>query len=154
MKRASVLLLAIALVLPYAPAMAGTTYGSGAALEKSTPISAILDKPGSYSGKTVRVKGLVVDVCTARGCWLELAGDRPHERIRVKVEDGAIVFPASARGRQAEVQGVVEVMRMCPDEALRFRRNEAREKGVPFDPASITGKETALSIQATGAVIE
>ena len=109
---------------------------------------------GKKYGKTVRVKGLVVDVCTARGCWLELAGDRPHERIRVKVEDGAIVFPASARGRQAEVQGVVEVMRMCPDEALRFRRNEAREKGVPFDPASITGKETALSIQATGAVIE
>ncbi len=154
MNRTLLILLAVLLVVPSSGAVAGTSYGAGASLEQASPVSDIVARPAAYSGKTVKVKGLVVDVCTARGCWLDLAGDRPYEKIRVKVEDGAIVFPASARGRQATVQGVVETMKMCPDEARRFREAEARAKGLPFDPASITGKESALAIRATGAVIE
>ena len=153
MKRTLLVTLAVFLVLPFG-AVAGTGYGSGVTLEQATSISDIFAMPATYSGKAVRVKGLVVDVCTARGCWLDLAGDKPYEKIRVKVEDGVIVFPVSARGRQATIQGVVETMKMCPDEALRFRQEEARAKGVPFDRASVTGKESALAIRATGAVIE
>ena len=154
MKRILFFVLTIALVLPSAASAAGTVYGGGVTVDKVTLISELLSKPDAYVGKTVKITGLVADVCTARGCWLEIAGDRPYELVRVKVEDGVIVFPASARGRQAAVQGIVEVLRMCPDEALRFRREEARNKGVPFDRASITGKEAALAIRATGAVIE
>ncbi len=153
MKRTLMFVLALLIVLP-AGAVAETRYGAGVRLEKGVSVSDIFARPAVYSGKTVKVKGLVVDVCTARGCWLDLAGDKPHEKIRVKVEDGAIVFPASARGRQATVQGVVETMKMCPDEARRFREAEAKAKGVPFDPASITGKESSLAIRATGAVVE
>ncbi len=153
MRRALFFLLAALIVFP-SGAVAGTSYGAGVTLETTVSVSDIFARPGEYSGKAVRVKGLVVDVCAARGCWMDLAGSKPYERIRVKVEDGAIVFPVSARGRQATVQGVVETMKMCPDEARRFREAEARAKGVPFDPASITGKESALAIRATGAVIE
>ncbi len=153
MNRTLSILLGMLLILP-AGAVAGTRYGGGVTLERASSISDIFAAPGAYSGKTVKVKGLVVGVCTARGCWLDLASDKPYETIRVKVEDGAIVFPPSARGRQAAVQGVVETMRMCPDEARRFRQAEAKAKGVPFDPASITGNESALAIRASGAVIE
>lgn len=154
MKRILFFVLTIALVLPSAASVAGTVYGGGVTVLQVTLVSELLSKPDAYVGRTVMIKGLVADVCTARGCWLEIAGDRPYELVRVKVEDGVIVFPASARGRQAAVQGMVEVLRMCPDEALRFRQEEARNKGVPFDRASITGKEAALAIRATGAVIE
>ncbi len=153
MNRTLVTILAVLLVVP-SSAVAGTSYGGGVTLEQVSPVSDVIARPAAYSGKTVKVKGLVVAVCTARGCWLDLAGDKPYEKIRVKVEDGAIVFPPSARGKQATVQGVVETMPMCPDEARRFREAEARSKGVPFDPASITGKESSLAIRATGAVIE
>ncbi len=153
MNRTPLILLAVLLVLP-SGAVAGTSYGAGVSLEQASPISDVIARPAVYSGKTVKVKGLVVGVCTARGCWLDLAGEKPYQKIRVKVEDGAIVFPASSRGREATVQGVVETMPMCPDEARRFREAEARAKVVPFDPASITGKESSLAIRATGAVIE
>ncbi len=153
MNRTLSLLVALFLILP-AGAAAGTRYGAGVTLEQASPVSEIFAAPAAYSGKTVKVKGLVVDVCTARGCWMDLASDKPYQRIRVKVEDGAIVFPPSARGRQATVQGVVETMKMCPDEARRYREAEARAKGVSFDPASVTGAESALAIRATGAIIE
>jgi len=153
MKRMASILIAVFLILPFGAAT-GTDYGSGVTLDKATSVSDIFARPASYSGKTVKVNGLVVDVCTARGCWLDLAGDKPYEKIRVKVEDGVIVFPASARGRRATIQGVVETMKMCPDEARRFRQEEARAKGVPYNAASVTGKERALAIRATGAVID
>ncbi len=154
MKRLVFLMVVVFIVASPDSGRAGTSYGSGVTLEKGVTISDIYARPGTWSGKTVKVRGLVVDVCTARGCWMDLAGDKPYERIRVKVEDGVIVFPASARGRRATVQGVVEIMKMCPDEARRHREREAREKGVPFDPAKVTGSESALAIRATGAVIE
>lgn len=153
MRRAHWTILAVILVVAVGVA-AATDYGSGVTLPKATAISDIFARPDAWSGKTVRVEGKVVDVCTHRGCWMDLAGDRPDQTIRVKVEDGVIVFPVSARGRKAAVQGVVETLSMCPEEALLFRQKEARANGVPFDPASVTGKESALAIRATGAVIE
>src|SRR5512146_1605299 len=98
MNRTLSLLGALLLILP-AGAGAGTEYGAGVRLEQASSVSEIFAAPASYSGKTVKVKGLVVDVCTARGCWMDLASDKPYQKIRVKVEDGAIVFPPSARGR-------------------------------------------------------
>ncbi len=153
MNRTLSIVLGLLVALP-AGALAGTEYGAGVSLKEVSRVSDIFATPSSYAGKTVAVRGLVVDVCTARGCWLDLASDKPYQTIRVKVEDGVIVFPASARGRQATVQGVVETMRMCPDEARRYRQAEARAKGMAFDPATITGDESSLAIRATGAVIE
>lgn len=152
--RRALLILPIVLLLISSGASAGTDYGAGVTLRKTSSVADIVAKPDRYSGKTVTVTGRVVDVCPNRGCWIDLAGDKPGQTIRAKVEDGVIVFPPSARGKQATVQGVVETMPMCPEEAVLFRRQEARRKGVPYDPASVTGKESSLAIRATGAVIE
>ncbi len=154
MRTAILIAAVLALVFACPASEAGTAYGSAVTVPNATAISDILSGPSSYIGKTVKIQGLVVDVCSARGCWMELAGDKPYQKLRVKVEDGVIVFPVSARGRQASVQGVVEVIRMCPDEALQFRKQEAAEKGVPFRRSMVTGTERSVSIRATGAVID
>ena len=54
---------------------------------------------------------MVTAVCEHMGCWMTLApagaaGEHPAT-LRLKVEDGVIVFPVSARGRTAVAQGVV-----------------------------------------------
>ena len=46
-----------------------------------------------------------MNVCEKRGCWIELAGDKENTKIRVKVEDGVIVFPMEAKGKTALVEG-------------------------------------------------
>ncbi|MFA6148538.1 MAG: DUF4920 domain-containing protein [bacterium] len=154
MKRAIFILMVLSLALPAVPARGGTVYGSGVTVDPPTLVSDMMSRPDAYIAKTVKVKGLVLDVCETRGCWMELAGDKPGGKLRIKVEDGVIVFPQSARGRQAVVQGTVEMLRMCPEEAQRFRQIEAREKGVPFLREMVTGKESSLAIVATGAIIE
>ncbi len=132
----------------------GTQYGEALTLTDTTLVSDIMARPASYVGKTVLVAGTVVEVCEMRGCWLELASDKEFERIRVKVEDGVIIFPMSARGHRAVVEGVVEELRLTLEEAIERARHHAEEQGLEFDPASVTGPETIYQLRGLGAVIE
>jgi hypothetical protein len=129
------------------------SFGTGITLTETTAISAILDQPEQYVGKTVMINGLVVDVCARRGCWIYLAGDRPFEKIRIKVTDGEIIFPMEARGKSATVEGVVETFELTRDEVVARRKHHAEETGEPFDPATVEGGETVLRVRGLGADI-
>jgi hypothetical protein len=132
----------------------GTTYGEALTLNEVTPVSAILDAPESYIGERVLVEGMVVEVCEKRGCWVDIASDREYEKIQIKVEDGVIVFPLSARGKQALVEGVVEELQLTHEEAVEQARHRAEEQKVEFDPASVpSGPQTIYRIRGVGAVI-
>ncbi len=104
------LILSAVMFLASLSALAGadekTVYGEGVTLTKSVPIAELMADPEAWVGKKVRVEGLVVDVCKKRGCWMELAGGEGQPSIRIKVDDGVIVFPVEARGRQAVAEGV------------------------------------------------
>ena len=128
-------------------------FGNGVTLSEETAISSIIDNPVAYVGRKVKVSGLVIDVCSRRGCWVYLAGDREFEKIRIKVTDGEIVFPMEARGKQAVVEGVVESMELSKEQVIARRKHHAEETGEAFDPASITSGETILRIRGLGAEI-
>jgi hypothetical protein len=131
----------------------GEAYGEPITLTEITPISAILDDPQAFVGKKVLVKGMIVEVCEMRGCWMDLASDRAYEKLQIKVEDGVIVFPLSARGKTAVAEGTVEELQLTYEEALEAARHRAEEHGLEFDPSTVTGPETTYRIWATGAVI-
>ena len=128
-------------------------FGQGVTLAEETAISSIIDHPENYVGKKVKVSGLVIDVCSTRGCWVYLAGDRDFEKLRIKVTDGEIVFPMEARGKKATVEGVVESMELTREEVIRRRKHHAEETGTSFDPATVTSGETILRIRGLGAAI-
>ena len=150
--RTFVLLIILLAVLTPSGAFA-KTFGQGISLSDETAISSIIDNPVAYVGKKVKVSGLVVDVCSRRGCWIYLAGDREYEKIRIKVTDGEIVFPMEARGKQAVVEGVVESMELSKEDVIARRKHHAEETGETFDPASVTSGETVLRIRGLGAEI-
>jgi hypothetical protein len=103
---AIVLLLGLATV-----ATADDTYGVKLTVEATTPIADVIAKPSTFAGKTVRVEGVVTAVCEHMGCWMTLApagAATDAATLRLKVDDGVIVFPVSAKGRTAVAQGVVE----------------------------------------------
>ena len=129
------------------------SFGQGITLSEETAISAILDHPESYVGRQVKVSGVVVDVCSMRGCWIYLAGDRDFEKIRIKVTDGEIVFPMEARGKTASVEGIVESLELTREEVVARAKHHAEETGATFDPATVTAGETVLRIRGLGADI-
>lgn len=111
MKKFVVLLSLVSMMLfSLVVSVSAKTFGKGISLKEETKISAILENPEEYHGKRVLVRGIVVEVCPKRGCWLELASDKGSDTMRVKVLDGEIVFPMDLKGQEALVEGVIYKM--------------------------------------------
>ncbi|WP_136809517.1 DUF4920 domain-containing protein [Desulfosediminicola flagellatus] len=151
MKKLILLLLAASLFIA-SPSFA-KTYGKGVTLEETTLVSVILDNPDDYIGKMVRIEGMIIDVCSKRGCWMYVAGDRPHEKIQIKVLDGEIVFPMSAMGHIGIVEGIVEELQMSEQDKLNYLKHMAEEKGKPFDPSHLDSNKRFIRLVGLGAEI-
>ena len=146
-------LLLIVLLNTFAFASKTEIYGEKLTLSKVTKISEILAAPEQFIGQKVLVKGMVVEVCAKRGCWMYLASDKAFEKIQIKVLDGEIVFPMSARSKEALVEGVVEALKYTKEDAVAWLQHQAEEKGESFDPKKVTSGMTVYRIKALGAEI-
>lgn len=121
-----------------------TKLGAGVTLKEATPIKAIVEKPTDYLGKTIRVDGVATAVCEHMGCWMAVApeDDPKGATVRLKVEDGVIVFPVTAKGKKVSAQGVLEEIK---DEEGK----EAAGEHAKHDPKA----SKKYQIKATGAII-
>ena len=155
MKVGRIIISLLLVVLLTTPVFASNveTFGEKLTISEITKISEILAAPEQFVGKKVLVKGMVVDVCAKRGCWIYLASDKPFEKIQIKVLDGVIVFPMSARGKEALVEGEIEALKYSKEEAIAWLQHTAEEKGESFDPESVTSGMTVYRIKALGAEI-
>jgi hypothetical protein len=139
--------LTIALALGTAWTYAADTYGAGVSLAETTPIDRIVARPADFEGKTVRVEGTVEAVCTHMGCWMALAPSpaKDGSTVMIKVDDGVIVFPVSAKGKRAAAQGVVQRVGADP-EGQSAAAEHAKAQGKSEAPV-------AWQIKATGAIV-
>ncbi len=140
-------LLVIGVFALVAPLAAGETrLGTGVSLKDSTTVKALVEQPAAYVGKTLRVDGVATAVCSAMGCWMAVAaeGDEKGATVRIKVDDGVIVFPMTAKGRKVSAEGVFEVVgagAASTDAAGEHAKHE-------------TKTEQTYQLKATGAVIQ
>jgi hypothetical protein len=128
------------------------SYGKGVTLTTVTPIARVLDKPAEFQNKTIRVEGVITEVCEAMGCWMALAAEAPKSAqtdartVLIQVEhDGVIVFPVTSRGHRAAAQGVLE--KISGGEGQEAAAELARQQGAKAEAP------VQYRINATGAVI-
>src|SRR5687767_6348057 len=60
---------------------------------KKVSLEKVLNDPAKYSGRHVRVEGLIVRSCKMEGCWAELAPKADGKTVRVKMKDHAFFIP-------------------------------------------------------------
>jgi hypothetical protein len=149
----------------------GTTYGSGVTIADPTPIATLLSKPDGFVGQKVRVDGVITGVCEKRGCWMQLTDPDTGQGVRIKVEDGVIVFPYESMGHRAAAEGTFEAVKLTPEQvaaraaaAKEAAAGAAAAAGEPCEkagePAVKAGcdapvkDDTIFLIRGTGAVIQ
>lgn len=127
-------------ILWVAPAIAGdakvVVVGSELQLAEQTPIAEILSQPQSFAGQRVQVVGEVGGVCQRRGCWIDLS-DAEGASLRVKVEDGVLVFPTESLGGEAVVEGDVEIEVMEREAYVAWQSHMAEDAGRQFDDSTV-----------------
>lgn len=128
-------------------------FGKALTLTQGTKVSEIYAAPEKFNGKRVLVEGPVVDVCAEMGCWIAIGSDQDFQTIRFKVEDGVMVFPMSARGMKARVEGIISVSTLTEAQQIEAGKEMAREKKTTFDPSKVKGPKTSIMIKGEGAVV-
>ena len=130
---------------------AGKRYGGAVTLKRATPIAALLKAPQSHAGKTVRVDGVITQVCQSMGCWIEIADPAVGRGIRFKARDGVIVFPKDASGRKVSAQGTFEEIATSPVRESHGEHAKSTENS--GKPAGTDPTEKMYWVRVTGAVL-
>jgi hypothetical protein len=118
-----------------------------------TAIEDILEQPDEWAGKRVRIAGTVSGVCARQGCWIDLASDA-GSILRVKVDDGVIVFPQDGVGQSAVAEGTVEILDLDRQRYEDWLRHVAEEEEREFDPTTIgDGPYRIVRLRGLGAEI-
>ncbi len=146
--------LAIAVTAMAAVAGEATRLGRPFVLSQPQPVREILANPDALVGKAVQVRGKVTEVCQMAGCWMALADLETAKVLRVKVNDGDIVFPKEAVGKVAIAEGTLTKSSFTRAQAVEMARHEAEEQGRKFNPASVKSGAVIYQLKGAGAVIE
>lgn len=110
--------------------------GKEITLKENTNINQLIKTPKNFLGKTVLIKGKVLDVCTEQGCWMKVSGANKNESIFVKVKDGDMVFPIAAKGKDVIVEGELYKVNMSKkddDMDMKEAAGEAKVKKIGKD---------------------
>ena len=136
--------------------------GAGVTLKEATPIASLVNHPDQYVGKTVRVDGVGTAVCEMMGCWIAISDTASKDAmtVRVKVEDGVIKIPVTAKGKKVSAEGVFERVTDEHGEEAAAEHAKQMAKAKPgtqhagehkHDAPSTTAK---YQIKGTGVVIQ
>jgi Domain of unknown function (DUF4920) len=128
--------------------------GKPLTVSTTSTIKQLLTDPEKYLGKDVRIEGEITGVCQNAGCWIEVRDSSSTEGIRVKVNDGEIVFPKDGAGRKVAAQGTFEKHMLTKDQYIAMLKHYAEESGKTVDTTGITEGKTVYRLKGHGAVVK
>ena len=129
------------------PAKTFLKRGSPIGNAEKVSLAKVLASPDKYSGKTVRIEGIVVRSCKMEGCWAEIAPEKDQTRsVRVKMKDHAFFIPLQSAGSFARAEGVFSVKTLKKEEVDHL----INEDGAKFGSRNADGSVTEVSFEATG----
>ena len=130
-----------------------TKLGKALTLKQPMTVRHLLSNPAPLVGKTVQVTGRITEVCQMAGCWMALADLESSEFLRVKVDDGDMVFPKEGVGKVAIAEGTLAKLTLTKEQAIAQARHEADEQGRKFNPDSIKSGTVIYQLRGSAAVI-
>jgi len=118
-----------------------------------TPISKIVAAPDQYLAKPVTVQGEIVGVCSKKGCWMQLASDAAEQQFKIKVRDGDMVFPVSAKGKKAFATGQLVKTELDLESSREHLAEIAERNNTVFDASAVTKPIVLLQLVPTAVEI-
>ena len=119
-------------------------YGNKINLNSPKTIQELLKSPDTYIDQEVLIEGQIIEVCPMRGCWINIQDLETYADIRLKVQDGAIVFPLSAKGHRVLAQGIFQKLEFSEENARKWKIHLARERGIILHSDSVKLKPEDL----------
>jgi hypothetical protein len=153
MQRRIILLFITVLILGSFLFPAETTLGEKIQTEKVTQVSEILEKPGDFIDKVVRVEGYIADGCMHEGMWIAIAGDKEFQQLTIWHKEGKMTFPLDHKGKYAIAEGTIYPVQLTEAQAISWQKHLAAIHKQEVDLEKAKGGMTLYRLSPTGVVI-
>ncbi|MDQ1349902.1 MAG: hypothetical protein QG657_203 [Acidobacteriota bacterium] len=154
MQRRIIFLFMIVLILGSFLFSAEVTLGEKIRTEKVTQVSEILEKPGDFIDKIVRVEGYIVDGCMHEGTWIAIAGDKDFQQLTIWHKEGKIIFPLDHKGKYAIAEGAIYPVQLTEAQAINWLKHLAAIHTQEIDLEKAKGGMTLYRLSPTGVIIK
>ena len=80
---------------------------------------------------------MINEVFPMRRCWVQISYESIFGNIRVKVTDGEIIFPKSAKNHNVTVEGTFVRLDLSKEQTVNWKVHLEAEKGIELNPNDI-----------------
>jgi hypothetical protein len=117
-------------------------FGAAFTLNKSLPLSKVLQDATNSPSSVMQVTGTIDAVCQKKGCWMVIKDGEATARVLMKNHSFAI--PIGAKGKEAVVEGALKVRTFSE---AQVKHLEADRGG---DPNKVSGTRREYVLTASG----
>lgn len=97
-----------------------------------------------------KVRGTIVEVCQAKGCWMKLDLGN-NETMRVTFKDYGFFVPKDSKGKEVVIEGIA-MRKVTPVDELRHYAEDAGKSAE--EVAAITEPAQELAFEAVGVLLK
>ena len=132
---------------PEGPANAGMTFGEKVTAKGAIDINDLASKVNEEA-TTVKIKGIVSEVCTKEGCWLKMK--TADGNMMVKMKDHAFLVPVSINGKEIVVEGKAKMKVTSVKELQHFAEDAGKSE---LEIAEIKEPKKEIVLNAVGILV-
>ncbi len=133
---------------PKGPATKGMTFGVKTTIEGAVNADELATILTAKPIAEVKVKGEVVEVCKAEGCWLKM--QTSNGPVMVKMKDHSFMVPLAMNGKTIVAQGTA-TFKATSVEMLRHYAEDAGKTKAEI--AAIKEPKKEMTMEATGILV-
>lgn len=136
---------------PKVPADAGTVFGQATTAENAISVDelyAIMNSKKEQKEMTVKLKGVVTQVCEKEGCWIKVKS--PNGSMMVKMKDHRFLVPLVLNGKTIVIDGIADEKLTSVEQLRHFAEDAGKSKE---EIARITEAKKEIVVQAKGILV-
>jgi len=133
---------------PKGPADKGMTFGTVVTAEGAMAADELPTLLAGKPSADVKVKGVVVEVCKAEGCWLKM--QTANGPFMIKMKDHAFLVPLSMNGKTIVAEGTTTLKETSVEMLQHYAKDAGKSKE---EIAAIKTPKKEMTMQASGILV-
>lgn len=136
---------------PKVPAEAGAVFGQATTADNAILVDqlyTIMDSKKEKKEMTVKLKGVVTEVCGKEGCWIRVKS--PNGSMMVKMKDHQFLVPLVLNGKTIVINGIADEKLTTVEQLRHFAEDAGKSKE---EIAKITEAKKEIVVQAKGILV-
>ncbi len=133
---------------PKGAANKGMTFGVKTSAKGAVNATDLTSLINTSEPKQIKVKGKVVEVCKAEGCWLKM--ETASGTMMIRMKDHKFFVPVSMQGKTIVADGTASIKETSVDMLKHYAEDAGKSKE---EIALITEPKKEITLQAKGILV-